>query len=121
MRNYVFLVDASSSMQGSLAYQAVDLLKGALKSVKSKDIFNVVLFGTEQKVLSHHSFRGTRYNKRMLIKWVKNEEFFGGTDLEAAMSFAHTDLKTAMSVAHRIIVGDTTTIFVVITDDYSMF
>jgi Ca-activated chloride channel family protein len=86
--NFMFLVDASYSMQGSLAYSAVDALKGALKQVKKTDNFNIVLFGTETRCLRGFCVKGSKSNKRNAIRFVRNAECPGGTDFASAMRHA---------------------------------
>ncbi len=88
--NFMFLVDVSYSMQGCLAYSAIDALKGALKQVKKTDTFNIVMFGTQIGHVFSASREGSRSNKRNAIEFVKNTEYFGGTDLKTAMKYART-------------------------------
>lgn len=88
--NFMFLVDVSGSMQGSLAYSAVDALKGALKRVKRADTFNIVIFGTETRYLDGISIKGSWINKRNAVKFVRNAEHLGGTDFNTAMRYARS-------------------------------
>jgi uncharacterized protein with von Willebrand factor type A (vWA) domain len=103
--NFMFLVDMSGSMQGPLAYSAVDALKGALKRVKRTDIFNIVTFGTAVSILYRFPVKGSRSSKKNAIKFVRNAKNLGGTDL-----------KTAMGYARNLVIDYNPCLYVIITD-----
>ena len=93
-REYIFVVDVSGSMDGFPLNTSKRLLKDLIGNLKPTDLFNVVLFAGDSKVLSPQSMQANQQNINSAIHLLEDQRGGGGTELLPA-------LKEAMSLPRQ--------------------
>ncbi len=85
LREYIFVVDISGSMNGFPLNTSKKLLKNLINGLKPTDKFNVVLFSGGSSVMSPASVPATTANIYNAIRHIDNQRGGGGTELRAAL------------------------------------
>ncbi len=84
-REYLFVVDVSGSMHGFPLDTAKKILSDLLGNLNPGDVFNVLLFAGDSKVLSPVSLVASRENRERALGFLGNEQGGGGTELGQAL------------------------------------
>jgi Ca-activated chloride channel family protein len=108
LREYVFVVDVSGSMNGFPLNTAKELLRDLIDHLNPRDMFNVVLFAGGSHILSPRSLPATSGNISSAIDFINRQRGGGGTELQSA-------LRRAMALPHEEGLSRN---FVVVTDGY---
>lgn len=108
VREYIFVVDVSGSMDGFPLETSKRLLRGLISQLRPTDLFNVVLFAGDSSLLSKHSLQASQDNTSKAIALIEQQRGGGGTELLAAM-------RQAMSIPRQ---GDVSRSVLLITDGY---
>jgi Ca-activated chloride channel homolog len=87
-REYIFVIDVSGSMNGFPLDTAKQLLRELIGQLRPTDLFNVVLFAGDSKVLSEKSLPANQQNIAKAIGLIENERGSGSTELLAAIQNA---------------------------------
>jgi Ca-activated chloride channel family protein len=109
-REYIFVLDVSGSMYGFPLNTAKVLIKNLMRSLKSNEYFNVVLFAGTSFVMHPRSVRATSHNLKRAVYVIDRQRGGGGTELMAALKNAYSIPKPARKGISRTVV--------VITDGY---
>jgi Ca-activated chloride channel homolog len=107
-REYIFVVDVSGSMDGFPLNTSKRLLKDLIGNLRPTDLFNVVLFAGDSKILSTQSLQANQANIASAIGLLEQQRGGGGTELLAAM-------KEAMSLPRQENISRS---IVLVTDGY---
>lgn len=108
VREYVFVVDVSGSMEGFPLNTAKRLLRDLIGQLRPSDLFNVVLFAGDSTALSAESLPADQRNVTDAIRLIEQQRGGGGTELLAAV-------KRAMSLPRKANVSRSV---VLVTDGY---
>jgi len=108
VREYIFVVDVSGSMDGFPLNISKRLLRDLIGQLRPSDLFNVVLFAGDSAVLSAKSLRADQQNISRAIGLIERQRGSGGTELLAAV-------KQAMSLPRQANVSRS---LVLVTDGY---
>jgi Ca-activated chloride channel homolog len=108
VREYIFVLDVSGSMNGFPLDTAKQLLRDLIGQLRPTDLFNVVLFAGDSKVLSEKSLPADQQNISKAIGLIEQERGSGSTELLAAM-------QNAMNLPRQ---ADISRSVVLITDGY---
>lgn len=108
VREYIFVVDVSGSMEGFPLDTSKRLLRDLVGQLRSSDLFNVVLFAGDSTVLSAQSLQANQENISGAIRLLEQQRGSGGTELLAA-------IKQAMSLPREASVSRS---IVLVTDGY---
>ncbi|MFH0782857.1 MAG: VIT and VWA domain-containing protein [Pseudomonadota bacterium] len=84
-REYLFVVDVSGSMHGFPLDTAKKMLSDLLGNLSPGDVFNVLLFAGDSKVLAPGSIGASRENREKALLFINNEQGGGGTELGQAL------------------------------------
>lgn len=107
-REYIFVIDVSGSMNGFPLDTAKQLLRDLIGQLRSSDLFNIVLFAGDSRVLSETSLPATQQNIAKAISLIEQERGGGSTELLAA-------LQNAMNLPRQT---DISRSVVLVTDGY---
>ena len=108
VREYIFVVDVSGSMEGFPLNTSKQLLKDLIGHLRPTDLFNVVLFAGDSSVLSAKSLQANQENISGAIRLLNQQRGSGGTELFPA-------IKQAMSLPREANVSRS---IVLVTDGY---
>lgn len=108
VREYVFVVDVSGSMDGFPLNTAKQLLRDLIGQLRPTDLFNVVLFAGDSTVLSEKSLPADGQSISDAIRLIEQQRGNGGTELLSA-------IQTAMSLPRQ---ADVSRSIVLVTDGY---
>jgi Ca-activated chloride channel family protein len=108
VREYIFVVDVSGSMEGFPLNTSKQLLRDLIGNLRPNDLFNVVLFAGDSSVLSPTSLRASDESISSAIRLLEQQRGGGGTELLAAV-------KQAMSLPRE---ADISRSIVLVTDGY---
>ncbi len=108
VREYIFVVDVSGSMDGFPLNTAKQLLRDLIGQLRPSDLFNVVLFAGDSTVLSEKSLPADGQSISDAIRLIEQQRGSGGTELLAA-------IQTAMSLPRQT---DVSRSIVLVTDGY---
>ncbi len=89
-REYVFVVDVSGSMSGKPIETAIHLFGNLLEKTNEKDMFNVIKFAGDNKVLFSKAEPATMENLQKGFDFLGDESGYGGTELLEALKKAMT-------------------------------
>jgi Ca-activated chloride channel family protein len=88
-REYIFIVDVSGSMHGFPLEVSKTLMDNIIKGLKPQDFFNVLLFESNNAVLSESgSLPATEANRQKAAGFIQARPGGGGTEILAALSRA---------------------------------
>lgn len=88
VREYIFVIDVSGSMNGFPLDTAKHLLRDLLGQLRPSDMFNVVLFAGDSTVLSESSLPADQQNISDAIRLIEQQRGSGATELLAAIQKA---------------------------------
>jgi Ca-activated chloride channel family protein len=88
VREYIFVVDVSGSMDGFPLNTAKQLLRDLIGQLRPSDMFNVVLFAGDSTVLSEKSLPADQQNLSKAIHLIEQQRGSGGTELLGAIQTA---------------------------------
>ncbi|HYP28225.1 MAG TPA: VIT domain-containing protein [Blastocatellia bacterium] len=108
VREYIFVIDVSGSMDGFPLETAKHLLRDLIGQMRPSDMFNIVLFAGDSTVLSEESLPADHQNISKAIQLIEQQRGNGGTELLAA-------IQRAMSLPHQAGVSRS---IVLVTDGY---
>jgi Ca-activated chloride channel homolog len=108
VREYIFVVDVSGSMDGFPLNTSKQLLRDLIGQLRPSDLFNVVLFAGDSSVLSAKSLQANQANISGAIRLLEQQRGSGGTELLPAV-------KQAMSLPREANVSRS---IVLVTDGY---
>ncbi|HKS39865.1 MAG TPA: VIT and VWA domain-containing protein [Blastocatellia bacterium] len=108
VREYIFVVDVSGSMDGFPLNTAKSLLRDLIGQLRPSDLFNVVLFAGDSTVLSEKSLPADGQSISDAIRLIEQQRGSGGTELLAA-------IQTAMRLPRQT---DVSRSIVLVTDGY---
>jgi Ca-activated chloride channel homolog len=108
VREYIFVIDVSGSMDGFPLETAKQLLRDLIGRLRPKDLFNVVLFAGDSSVLAEQSLAANPQSIAKAINLIEQQRAGGGTELLAAM-------QTAMSIPPQKEISRS---LVLVTDGY---
>ncbi len=107
-REFVFLIDASASMEGFPINVTKSLISNLLNSLRPSDFFNIMLFDNTHNFVAPKSMEATPENIKAALSRIVLRNAIGGTDLLPA-------LRTAFAHSKRTDLSKT---FVVVTDGF---
>ena len=87
-REMIFIIDTSGSMHGVSLAQAKQALLRALKTLRTGDRFNVIEFNSTTNPLYAASVMAEPTNVEAALRFVRNLNSNGGTEMHGALSFA---------------------------------
>ncbi len=90
LKEYIFVMDSSGSMEGQPLEMAQNITKVLLSELRPDDLFNVVLFAGGSQLMSEYSMSPTPENIRKAIKMIDVSSAGGGTDLLSAIEKVQT-------------------------------
>ncbi|MFL6276437.1 MAG: VIT and vWA domain-containing protein [Blastocatellia bacterium] len=108
VREYIFVIDVSGSMNGFPLDTAKSLLRELIGQLRPTDLFNVVLFAGDAAVLSERSLAADPENISKAIGLIEQQRGGGGTELLAA-------IQQAMTIPRQ---ADVSRSVVLVTDGY---
>ena len=108
VREYIFVVDVSGSMDGFPLDTAKNLLRDLIGQLRPSDLFNVVLFAGDSTMLSQQSLPADQENISKAIGLIEQQRGSGGTELLPA-------IRQAMSIPHK---ADVARSILLVTDGY---
>jgi Ca-activated chloride channel family protein len=88
VREYIFVVDVSGSMEGFPLNTAKQLLRDLIGQLRPSDMFNIVLFAGDSTVLSGKSLPADQQNLTKAIHLLEQQRGSGGTELLGAIQTA---------------------------------
>ena len=109
VREYLFIVDVSGSMNGYPLEVSRELMRNLLCGLRMTDTFNVQLFASSSTVFSPVSIEINEQNIEAAIRFLSDGQGGGGTQLLSALNFAYKLPRKDMGVARSM---------VIITDGY---
>ena len=89
-REYIFVVDASGSMKGRPITEVKKMMTSTLKQLKTDELFNIVLYGTNQENFAPTSIEATKENVDKAIIYIDKEYGRGTTKLNEAIDRIQT-------------------------------
>jgi Ca-activated chloride channel family protein len=108
VREYIFVIDVSGSMNGFPLDTGKALLRELIGQLRPTDLFNVVLFAGDAAVLSERSLAADPENISKAIGLIEQQRGGGGTELLAA-------IQQAMTIPRQ---ADVSRSVVLVTDGY---
>lgn len=85
VREYIFVIDVSGSMDGFPLNTAKQLLRDLIGQLRPSDMFNIVLFAGDSTVLSEKSLPADQQNLAKAIHLIEQQRGSGGTELLSAI------------------------------------
>lgn len=80
-RNYIFMLDVSSSMEGEKIRQAKNAIEICIRCLQEKDTFNIIAFQTYYTSLSDEPLKVSNASLGKAKKWLKGLLPQGGTEM----------------------------------------
>lgn len=108
LREYIFVVDVSGSMDGFPLTTSKQLLRELIGKLRPTDLFNVVLFAGDSAVLSPSSLQANQENITRAINLLEQQRGSGGTELLPAV-------QQAMKIPRKATISRS---IVLVTDGY---
>jgi Ca-activated chloride channel homolog len=107
-REYVFLIDASASMEGFPINVTKSLISNLLDNLRPTDYFNIMLFDNTHNFIAPTPLAATPENLKLALNKITLRNAIGGTDMLPALRSAFLHSKRT----------DLSKTFVVITDGF---
>jgi len=107
-RTLIVLFDDSLSMQWDKLERSFTACETALKSLRSADSFNLLLFNSEVSAFTPQPSPATTANIERALAFIRNSRIRGGTDLERALSAGLAQSKAGNSYVMLISDGGAT-------------
>ncbi|QTV04755.1 OmpA family protein [Faecalibacter bovis] len=89
-REYIFVVDASGSMKGRPITEVKKMMISTLRQLKTDELFNIVLYGTNQENFAPTSVEASKENVEKAILYIEKEYGRGATKLNEAIDRIQT-------------------------------
>lgn len=89
-REYIFVVDASGSMKGRPITEVKKMMASTLHQLKTDELFNIVLYGTNQENFALTSVEASSENVTKAINFLEKEYGRGATKLNEAIDKIQT-------------------------------
>ena len=105
-KSVVFILDTSGSMQGKKIEQAKNALIFCLNSLNPGDSFNLIDFDDLLKPFSERLLPASRQNINSGIKFVRDCEADGGTDINSALLEGLKDLNPEDNTSYIVFLTD---------------
>lgn len=90
-RDVAFVVDVSGSMTGEKMRQAVRAGEALLRTLRPADFFRIISFSTEAESFRRESVRASAENIAAAVRYLRQLEAEGSTNIEAALDAALDD------------------------------
>jgi Ca-activated chloride channel family protein len=87
-RETIFVIDTSGSMDGTSIHQAKEALSLALRRLTPEDSFNLIQFNSDASRLHGSSQPATQENIDRAVRYVRNLDAGGGTEMIKALRYA---------------------------------
>ena len=105
-RETIFVIDTSGSMGGTSIRQAKEALSLALRRLAPEDSFNLIQFNSIASRLHGSSQPATQKNIDRAVRYVKNLDAGGGTEMLGALVFALGETPETNKVRQVIFITD---------------
>ena len=105
-RETIFVIDTSGSMDGTSIRQAKEALRLALRRLAPEDSFNLIQFNSTASRLHTSSQPATQKNIDRAVRYVKNLDAGGGTEMMDALRFALRQTAEINKVRQVIFITD---------------
>ena len=102
-REIIFIQDISGSMGGEPLRQSKIGLEMAIKRLKPRDKFNIVLFNDRYSSYAENPVLATAKERDKAIRYVRRLNSYGGTEMYAALKYALKNFKSEKSVLKQLI------------------
>ena len=102
-REIIFIQDISGSMGGQPIRQSKIGLEMAIKRLKPKDKFNIVLFNDRFSSYSRTPVKATAKERDKAIRYVRRLQADGGTEMYPALKFSLMNFRSDKSVLKQLI------------------
>ncbi|MCU0389554.1 MAG: VIT and VWA domain-containing protein [Thermoflexibacter sp.] len=105
-REFVFLIDASASMEGFPINVTKSLITNLLGGLRPTDYFNIMLFDNTHNFISPQSLSATTENIQFALKKLVLRNAIGGTDILPALRAAFGKRNTSDLAKTYIVITD---------------
>ena len=102
-REIIFIQDISGSMGGEPLRQSKIGLEMAIKRLKPRDKFNIVLFNDRYSSYAENPVLATAKERDKAIRYVRRLNSYGGTEIYPALKYALKNFKSEKSVLKQLI------------------
>ena len=102
-REIIFIQDISGSMGGEPLRQSKIGLEMAIKRLKPRDKFNIVLFNDRYSSYAENPVLATAKERDKAIRYVRRLNSYGGTEMYPALKYALKNFKSEKSVLKQLI------------------
>ena len=102
-REIIFIQDISGSMGGQPIRQSKIGLEMAIKRLKPRDKFNIVLFNDRYSSYSRTPVKATAKERDKAIRYVRRLQADGGTEMYPALKFSLMNFRSDKSVLKQLI------------------
>ena len=102
-REIIFIQDTSGSMSGESLRQSKRGLEMAIKRLKPTDRFNIILFNSDYSKYKSNPVFATKKEQSRAIKFVRNIEAGGNTNMYPALAFSLDNFRSKKSVLKQLI------------------
>lgn len=103
LREVIFVIDTSGSMQGNSIVQARQALQMGIERLTDQDTFNVIEFDDDTHRLFSQAVDATPGNRKQAISWVSGLSADGGTEIMAAMNAALSGQQSTTNRLRQVI------------------
>jgi len=105
-RELLFVLDRSGSMEGEPLEQAKIALKKALRTLRTGDIFNIIMFNHTCDILSERSLESNEANLLISDNFINSTCADGGTEILSAMKCAFSIPSSKHYLRHIVFLTD---------------
>ena len=105
-RETIFVIDTSGSMDGTSIRQAKEALSLALRRLAPEDSFNLIQFNSDASRLHGSSQPATQENIDRAVRYVRNLDAGGGTEMIKALRYALGQSTESSKVRQVIFITD---------------
>ena len=102
----IFVIDTSGSMSGTSIEQAKEALRLAIRRLSPEDSFNLIQFNSTASRMHGSSQPATQKNIDRAVRYVKNLDAGGGTEMLGALVFALGETPEMNKVRQVIFITD---------------
>ena len=102
-REIIFIQDISGSMGGEPLRQSKIGLEMAIKRLKPRDKFNIVLFNDRYSSYAENPVLATAKERDKAIRYVRRLNSYGGTEMYPALKYALKNFRSEKSVLKQLI------------------
>jgi Ca-activated chloride channel homolog len=105
-KEMIFVIDTSGSMDGTSIAQAKSSLVRALQRLNPTDLFNVIEFNSQSRVMFDASQMADRTTVNDAVSWVSQLQSGGGTNMAEALVLAVDSPPSAGYLKHIVFLTD---------------